>query len=714
MFRKIQSSIFSYFFTIVILALFILIVFVNSILTRFEKQAVEERLTDVTLTISDYLYQTIKSNEETAVLLTQTLEKDDLFKVNELINKDTTSSRLKELSSAGHTNFTKLKNQLTQFQKILKVESVLLLNDEKVLVASHQDQLVGKLLNDNELENIAIQKAISKLKNNNLQWIDLKSFKPSKNNKRFFLLVKVPHSMSGNYYALYVYNPNTWEINKEMNNRGEVKTSDLYLIGKDGKLRSSSRLFNENPSAVLLMLSNQGISETELSIAKENNSIIGLMSIDSTVLVNSNKEITVMSEAASVNGINALMMTHWIQTNGLDWRIVIEWDKEKVFSEWYEVRFYINAIFFTIGLFLLISVVYGGRKLAKPIYALKNALDDLVDLPLTFEANKYEEMGISSDMLQKMDLVSNEIKNLNNEKRSLENEFQSLKGINENIEHELNKSHQTIITLEENKKTQETDIHEANLLLTEHLTSVKRVLKMQMYDSSLFQLSISNLFHIHKAKKDISGDFICTYERDSRVFFFLGDTGKNDIKAALGRMVITSIINDIVNVKRLGTSNRILEAVNKALTDLKKKDEIIFDVGVKLSVCIWDRQKQMLEFAGAQQSIFVLRDDNFDELHGDDLFLGEMNTDQQFISNTHYLPLNRIKKAQLYLFTDGLINQLNPEKESFGQSRLKELIIDVNVENIEAQKEYIEKTFIEWKGGVEQNDDVSILGLHLI
>ncbi|NME71444.1 PP2C family protein-serine/threonine phosphatase [Flammeovirga aprica] len=741
MFRKIQSSIFSYFFTIVILALFVLVVVVNSILTRFENKAVEERMEDVTLAIADYLSKTVNNEERTATLLSETLNVEDIIEIDQLYSsitdKELTSKEWKKVQTSSfyqQNNGDSLQsvlqyyldktakrkkkvipvliNHLEHFQKIADVEEVILMDKEKILASSKRKELTGKPISGVGLEALSLPNQVKLLQNKTMQWIDLANFLNV--GKRVFLLSKVPHTKGKSHYLLYVYDARKWDLNAQLNNVEKSETVDIYLIGKDGKLRSSIRSFNKNPSEVLLRLSQQGVSEKELSKAKKENSIIGLLEVPEEITMMSNNNIMALSEGVSVNGLNAIFMTHWLKSDGIDWRVVVEWGKDEAFAEWYKVRFYLNALLLIIGIFFLLGVIYGGRRLAKPIYALKNALDDLAEKPLTFNYMNFEEKGITNDMLQKMDIIGSEVKRLHEVQREMEKKLSDSTTI-VSQQHKQNES----LTSKEHQLTAENKVANDKILELEqvintHYKSVKKTLKLGMYDSSLYHLSLESYFHIHKAKEEISGDFICTYERDSRVFFFLGDTGKDSIKAALSRMVITSIINEVVNVKRLASASRILEAIHKNIFEITKSENLIFEKGIKLSVCVWDRQKQMLEFSGLNQAIFVLRDDNFEELIGDELIGETYNSEGQFIANTHYIPLNRVKNALLYLFSDGMIHQNNNEEELFTQKRLKELLIDVHSEDLNTQKEYIEKTFIEWKGEADQKDDASILGLKLI
>ncbi|WP_281614689.1 PP2C family protein-serine/threonine phosphatase [Flammeovirga sp. SubArs3] len=762
MFRKIQSSIFSYFFTIVIIALFFLIVVINTIITKTEKKAVESRLEVVALAISDFIKTNFSEKEAAAVSLSQTITdkelnglKKQLLKVKDDIvapkayqkNYDRNYAQFGKINNGkfdakalsklmedseldksaylyqlwlndkrnekdvAYWKFYKLNNTLQKFNKILNAKEAYIIDtaDGKVIASSTNFVEIGQsffstLFTTKDGDKLVRMLAEGK---RNHYWIDVSPSKLNLGKLRGYLLTKT--SATGKYVIAYSYSPGDWEMMSPI----ASNNTDIYLVGSDGRIRTTSREFKENPSAVLLRMSQEGYSLDDLEVAKKNNSVIGLQKVDSTLWRNLGKENKIL-EVSSVNGINALVDVVALKRAGLDWSIVVEWDRDIAYYEWDTLRIYVNALLAIIAAFFLLGVIYGGRKLAKPIYALKRALEDLVDQPLTFLAKSHQNSGITDDMLQKLEIISEEVKTLMSDKEHLQKQLEDLAGQMEvstkTIAHQTEEQKKLHGIKDEQHKVIEKQEHQ----LDDELKSVKRVLRTPLFDNTMFNSSVEEFFHIHSAKNDISGDFIWYHERDSRVFFFLGDTGKSDIDAALLRMILTSLINETVKVKKISSPDRILESLNKSLLEITKKGDKVFDSAVNLSICVWDRQKQMMEFAGANHSIFVVRDDVLDELNGDAYGIGGLGADTTLKYNTHYLPLNRIKQCRLYLFSDGFMKQKNVENEMFTHERFKELLIDMQIESIENQKDYINRTYMEWKGDGIQDDDTTILGLKIL
>jgi hypothetical protein len=66
------------------------------------------------------------------------------------------------------------------------------------------------------------------------------------------------------------------------------------------------------------------------------------------------------------------------------------------------------------------------------------------------------------------------------------------------------------------------------------------------------------------------------------------------------------------------------------------------------------------------------------------------------------------------VFTDGYQDQFGGEKgKKYKASQLKELLLNIKQEEMDIQKEMIEREFENWKGLLEQVDDVTIIGVRV-
>ena len=68
----------------------------------------------------------------------------------------------------------------------------------------------------------------------------------------------------------------------------------------------------------------------------------------------------------------------------------------------------------------------------------------------------------------------------------------------------------------------------------------------------------------------------------------------------------------------------------------------------------------------------------------------------------------------IYLFTDGYADQFGGSKnKKFKYKTLKNLLIEINNKPMVEQEQILAETFLNWKGNIEQVDDVCISGIRV-
>lgn len=75
----------------------------------------------------------------------------------------------------------------------------------------------------------------------------------------------------------------------------------------------------------------------------------------------------------------------------------------------------------------------------------------------------------------------------------------------------------------------------------------------------------------------------------------------------------------------------------------------------------------------------------------------------------------QLKKGDFFILcTDGYADQFGGEKKKkFKNKTLQELHLSISDEPMDKQKMILQKTFEDWKGALEQIDDVCIIGVRL-
>jgi serine phosphatase RsbU (regulator of sigma subunit) len=181
----------------------------------------------------------------------------------------------------------------------------------------------------------------------------------------------------------------------------------------------------------------------------------------------------------------------------------------------------------------------------------------------------------------------------------------------------------------------------------------------------------------------------------------------------------------------LSSAGEILEnlrsRVKKMLVQSGQADEQ--KDGMDLALAIIHKESKELEFAGANNPLYLLRKSSKvsgtevglkAKLQGHGSHLFELKGDRQPIG-VHWeetpFTSHRIKLLDsdtLYVFTDGFIDQFGGERrKKFKSKRFKELLLSIQNENMQKQRKLLEQSFDTWRSDVEQIDDVCIVGVRL-
>ena len=217
---------------------------------------------------------------------------------------------------------------------------------------------------------------------------------------------------------------------------------------------------------------------------------------------------------------------------------------------------------------------------------------------------------------------------------------------------------------------------------------------------------LKNYFLIYRSRQIVSGDFYFVKEINETLTVALADCTGHGVPGGFLTMLSISFLHQITaeNTKLIPS-----EILNK----LRENIKVIFNTednqnknGLDIALCTVDKKNQKMQFSGAYNSLFLLRNNELTEYKATRIPIGYYFAEKQF--KNYEIDL---KKGDIvYLFTDGFKDQIGgSENKKFTSKRLKSLILKNHKLPMDKQKEIIENTFIEWLGDNEQFDDVSML-----
>ena len=158
----------------------------------------------------------------------------------------------------------------------------------------------------------------------------------------------------------------------------------------------------------------------------------------------------------------------------------------------------------------------------------------------------------------------------------------------------------------------------------------------------------------------------------------------------------------------LSSPEQILHKANAIIQETLRTTANDVRDGMDIALCVWDKSTNKLHFSGAFNSFYCCRDGEFIILRADRIPVGRyIRSDQTF--TLHEMTLQ--KGDTFYLFTDGYADQFGGEKgKKLKINALKALLLRICEKPLATQKAVLGQHFDEWRGDLEQGDDVCVLG----
>jgi len=256
-------------------------------------------------------------------------------------------------------------------------------------------------------------------------------------------------------------------------------------------------------------------------------------------------------------------------------------------------------------------------------------------------------------------------------------------------------------------------IAEQNKLITDSIYYAQRIQQALLPDDNSLSNVLDHFFIIYKPKDIVSGDFYWESVIGKEIVIVAADCTGHGVPGALMSMLGVTFLNDIVRNRKITRPSEILdnlrEYVIDALHQHGTRDDEIYD-GMDIAVCTINQESSIIQFAGAYNPLFLIRNGELLHFKGDRM---PVAIGDNMISFSNQI-IELEPEDQVYIFSDGYIDQFGGEdNKKFMRKRLVDLLLEVSEKPMHEQKSILLYRFEEWKGDNEQTDDVVMIGLKI-
>lgn len=257
-----------------------------------------------------------------------------------------------------------------------------------------------------------------------------------------------------------------------------------------------------------------------------------------------------------------------------------------------------------------------------------------------------------------------------------------------------------------------TEIEAQHHSVTSSIRYAKQIQTAALPPENVLKEAFKDFFLFWRPRDIVSGDFYWMKRMGNNLIFTIADCTGHGVPGGFMSMLAVAFLNDIcVDFTLETTPAHILEQLrSKVIVTLKHPDDdhVVQKDGIDMGICILNLDSKKMQFAGANNGMYHVRNNSLTEYKPVRNPIGEYPRMIPFENHD----VDICSGDYVYLFTDGFTDQLNPENHKFTPRQLRKLLTDINSKTKVAaeQSKMLNQALEQWRQGVRQMDDILIGG----
>jgi PAS domain S-box-containing protein len=286
------------------------------------------------------------------------------------------------------------------------------------------------------------------------------------------------------------------------------------------------------------------------------------------------------------------------------------------------------------------------------------------------------------------------------------------------------------LRLEAEIREQQYIIEEKNKDITDSINYAKRIQTAILPTEEEMTRIAGDHFVFYRPKDIVSGDLywaasVTTTPESGRqekisVIAALDCTG-HGVPGAFMSIVGHTILEQTITEPKVNSPAAALDYLNNGvIKTLKQKADDDFSIkdGMDIACVAINFETRILQFAGANNPLYLVRNGELTEIDGDKQPIGAYLKEARLFKNNQ---LELQKGDCIYIFTDGIPDQFGgPKGKKYKYKQLQELLKSNHSKSMKEQREALVKSIDDWMnyptpggGKFEQTDDILMIGIRI-
>lgn len=278
-------------------------------------------------------------------------------------------------------------------------------------------------------------------------------------------------------------------------------------------------------------------------------------------------------------------------------------------------------------------------------------------------------------------------------------------------------------SLEQKVKERTSELAAKNKQILDSIDYAKNIQTAILPHRKKMKEALPKHFVIYKPKDVISGDIYWFHQWEDKVYIAAIDCTGHGVPGALLSMIGDSFLNKLVKERQLSDPALILRHLhNEVRHGLKQGESSDSLDGMDVALCVIEKNKKKITFAGARRPLYIVRfipDDanpqnkeaEFIVIKGDKKSIGGRQREKERIFTSKEIEVE--DGDMIYLTTDGFVDQNNKEGQKYSSQRLRAFLPMLAKLPLDRQENYFEQELMNFMGEEEQRDDITVIGVRL-
>lgn len=495
------------------------------------------------------------------------------------------------------------------------------------------------------------------------------------------------------------------KINDIMTNKqnwskvGLGNSGETYIVGEDYTLRNQSRFLIEDSTNYLQMLQDINVNKNTIEKIKQFRSSIGLQVAKTKGSIEALQGITDTQTFPDYRGVSVLSAFKPLKIMDMHWGLMSEIDESEAFENVTTLRNNILIAFASLLVIVFITSYFVSRAITSPLKELTVDALELAkgNLEVEIITGRKDEIGVLASSFKTMQSSINAL-------------ISDLRHINHNLEEKVIERTTELVE-------QKNIIQGKQKEIVDSIHYAQRIQTTILAKAEYLNKHLPQHFVLFKPKAIVSGDFYWATTKissnnesitDNRFYLAVCDSTGHGVPGAFMSLLNISFLNEAIRDKNIAEPHEILNHVRKRL--IQNISQEGGQDGMDGIVMCFDRILNTITYSSAHNAPVVIRNHQIIEYKADKMPIGMgIKTDSFTLKQIDFQ-----KGDMIYMYTDGYADQFGgPKGKKFKYKTLNNLLAEISTEPLDVQRKKLDSTFEEWRGVLEQIDDVCIVGVRI-